>query len=105
MANENMEDWTSLFTVQMETVKAVVLAYSEGIGTAALPQLLAHAVKSGIIARHHVDVMGLTTEEIATRVEDAEALGLLTTLDGIRFAGDTTPPETLLERVALYVAG
>ena len=87
------------------SARAALAAAHEGVGTAALPQLLAHAVKSSITARHRVDVTGLTTEEIATRVEDAEALSLLTTLDGIRFAGDTTPPETLLQRVALYVKG
>jgi hypothetical protein len=85
--------------------RAALAAAREGLGTEPFAGLLAHAVKAGMTKRHRVDVMGLTTEEIGTRVDDPEAVGLLAALDRIRFAGDTTPPETLLERVALYVAG
>jgi hypothetical protein len=84
--------------VALETARA-------GIGTDAFPELLARALEAGIMARHHLDVRGLTTEEIGRRVDDAEAMRLLSTLDRVRFAGEPGAPETLLSAVSRYVEG
>ena len=69
---------------------------------ACLP-LLARAVRAGIHARHHVDALPLTTDEIAARVSDREALELLAALDRTRFAGDGRPDAALVERVRAYL--
>jgi hypothetical protein len=76
-----------------------------GIGTEGFPELLARALEAGIMARHHLDLRGLTTEEIARRVDDVEAIRLLSTLDRVRFAAEPGAPETLLSAVTRYVEG
>ncbi|MGH7291581.1 MAG: hypothetical protein ACREJT_10255, partial [Myxococcota bacterium] len=70
--------------------------------TSACLPLLARAVRAGIHARHHVDALPLTTDEIAARVSDREALELLTALDHARFAGGERP-DALFERVRAYL--
>jgi hypothetical protein len=72
-------------------------------GTAELPRLLAEAVRAGIGARHRLDVRGLTTAEIAERIDDPEGLDLLAALDRIRFDRGGRSAESLLSAVARYV--
>jgi hypothetical protein len=70
--------------------------------TSACLPLLARAVRAGIHTRHGIDALPLTTDEIAARVPDREALELLTALDRARFAGDGRA-DALLDRVRAYL--
>jgi hypothetical protein len=75
----------------------------DALGSDAFPALLADAVKAGIHVRHHFDARPLTTQEIASRVDDREALDLLGRLDQARFAGRADLPEALVSRVRGYL--
>jgi hypothetical protein len=62
-------------------------------------------VRAGIAVRHHLDVEGLTTEEIAECVSDPEAVEILERVDQIRFARAPTPADSLLPEVVRYLGG
>jgi hypothetical protein len=83
--------------------KAALAAARESLGTQEFPKLLGRAVRAGIATRHRIDVEGLTTEEIAARVDDPDAVEILETVDRIRFARAPTPPESLLPDVVHYL--
>jgi hypothetical protein len=85
--------------------KSALASARESLGTDEFPKYLARAVRAGIAVRHHLDVEGLTTEEITARVDDPEALEILETLDLIRFARVPTPPDSLLPDVVRYLGG
>jgi hypothetical protein len=84
--------------------KAALEAARAHLGSEEFPRLLADAVRAGIAVRHRIEVAGLTSEEIAARVDDPEALGLLARVDRIRFARDPTPADSLLASVARYLS-
>ena len=64
---------------------------------------LSDAVKAGVWARHGLDPRALTTDEIAARVDDPEAVALLETLDRARYAQREPDAEPLLARVRTYL--
>lgn len=66
---------------------------------------LARALKAGIHVRHRIDVTALCTEEIASRVDDEEALALLRALDQARFGVGAANAEHLLAAVTRYLEG
>ena len=73
------------------------------IGTPEFPPLLTDAIKVGVHAHHHFDAGPLTTEEIAERVRDPEAIELLRRLDRMRFSRGLENAETLLASVRRYL--
>ena len=75
----------------------------EARGSDGFPVLLRDALKAGIQTRHGFDPSSLTTEEIAARIDDSDALDLLRTLDRMRFTTPAASPESLLSRVSEYV--
>jgi hypothetical protein len=75
----------------------------DALGGDEFPALLADAVKAGIHVRYGFDARPLTTQEIASRVDDREALELLGTLDQARFARRENLPEALVSRVRSYL--
>ncbi len=75
----------------------------EARGSDGFPVLLRDALKAGIQTRHGFDPSSLTTEEIAARIDDSDALDLLRTLDRMRFTTSAASPESLLSRVSEYV--
>jgi hypothetical protein len=75
----------------------------DALGQNEFAALLADAVKAGVHVQHDFDARPLTTEEIAARVDDAEAVDLLRTLDRARFARRVEIPEALLARVRRYL--
>jgi hypothetical protein len=75
----------------------------DALGSDAFPALLADAVKAGIHVRYGFDARPLTTQEIASRVDDREALELLGRLDQARFAHSADLPEALVSRVRGYL--
>ncbi len=78
-------------------------AACQALGTERLTELLSDAVKAGIQVRHRFDAVPLTTDEIAERIDDREAIDLLRQLDARRFAGHGVPPESLLASVREYL--
>ncbi len=64
---------------------------------------LVSAVKAGVWARHGLDPRALTTDEIAARVDDPEAVALLEALDRARYAQRDPAAEPLLTRVRTYL--
>jgi hypothetical protein len=75
----------------------------DALGREEFPALLADAVKAGVHVHHDFDARPLTTEEIAVRIDDAEAVELLGTLDRARFARRAELPEALVSRVRRYL--
>jgi hypothetical protein len=75
----------------------------DALGQEEFAALLADAIKAGVHVHHDFDARPLTTEEIAARVDDAEALDLLRTLDGARFGRRAEVPEALVARVRRYL--
>ncbi|MEX2208460.1 MAG: BatD family protein [Myxococcota bacterium] len=65
--------------------------------------LLANAVRAAITVRHGFDALPLTSQEIAARNPDPEALALLLTLDRTRFAGTARADDALVARVRAYL--
>ena len=72
--------------------------------TDAFPELLRDALRAGIHVRHRLDPRPLTTDELAARVEDPDAIALLRALDELRFTGAPDRTRDLLARVRDYVA-
>lgn len=65
--------------------------------------LLANAVRASITVRHGFDALPLTSQEIAARNPDPEALALLLALDRARFAGSSSADDALVARVRAYL--
>jgi hypothetical protein len=74
------------------------------VGSERFAEQLALAIKAGIHARHQFDPRALTSDEIAARIDDPEAIGLLRSLERMRFAPGHHQPETLLAAVRRYLA-
>ncbi len=68
------------------------------------PARLREALLAGLWLRHGFDPQALTTEEIARRVDDSEAVELLAALDRVRFTRAAGDSHDLLARVGLYLA-
>jgi hypothetical protein len=83
--------------------KAALRAARAAVGSNAFPGLLGRAVRAGIAVRNQFDPEGLTTEEIARRVDDPEGVRILESLDRIRFAREGQTAESLLDAVARYL--
>jgi hypothetical protein len=75
----------------------------KAIGSESFPALLAQAIKARIHVRHHLDVLALSSEEIAQRIDDGEALELLRTLDQARFGKREADPQELLASARRYL--
>jgi hypothetical protein len=75
----------------------------DAIGNEQFAARLAEAVKAGVHVKHHCDALPLTTEEIASRVDDPEAIEILRELDRARFARSVPNPERLVSRVRIYL--
>jgi hypothetical protein len=73
-------------------------------GTGEFAALLARAVRAGVQARHHFDALSLTSEEIAARGAEREAVELLEALDRARFARRSADEEALFERARAYLS-
>jgi hypothetical protein len=76
---------------------------ARALGRPEFGALLADAVRAGVHARHGFDPSALTTEEIAERGADTEAVRLLGELDRARFSGRVAHPETLLAEVRRHL--
>lgn len=72
-------------------------------GTREFPALLARAVRVGIGVQHRLDAHAFTSDELAAKIDDREALELLTALDQMRFAGRPADENALLERTRQYL--
>jgi len=72
-------------------------------GTRDFAALLARAVRVGIGARHRLDAQALTAADLAGKLDDREALELLSALDQVRFAGRPADEDALLERARAYL--
>ena len=73
------------------------------VGTERFPELLAQAVKARIHVRHHLNPLALSSEEIAGRIDDREALELLRALDRARFGRRGMNPDELLASARRYL--
>ncbi len=73
------------------------------VGTDRFPGLLAQAVKARIHVRHHLDALALSSEEIAERIDDRQALELLRALDRTRFGRRDSNPHELLASARRYL--
>ncbi|HTO54495.1 MAG TPA: BatD family protein [Myxococcota bacterium] len=73
-------------------------------GSSEFHALLARAVRAGVGARHKFDAQPLTSNEIAARGAEREAVDLLEALDRARFARRSADDESLLERARAYLA-
>jgi hypothetical protein len=68
-----------------------------------LPVLIADAVRAAVYGRHGLDPEALTTAELATRIQDEEALSLLQRLDDARFGGAIADGRELLAAARAYL--
>jgi hypothetical protein len=66
------------------------------VGTSDFAELLGRAVKAGIHARYHFDPRPLTSDEIASRIDDPDGPALLRRLDRARFSPGSENVEALL---------
>ncbi len=83
--------------------KVVFERACQALGRPEFPALLADAVRAGVHVRHGFDPTSLTTEEIAARGADLDAVRLLEELDRARFSGRLARPETLLADVRRHL--
>ncbi len=72
-------------------------------GTERFPDLLAQAVKARIHVRHQLDARPLSSEEIAGRIDDEQAVALLRDLDRARFGRSQHDSQSLLDSARRYL--
>lgn len=72
-------------------------------GTERFPNLLAQAVKARIHVRHQLDARALSSEEIAGRIDDEQAVELLRDLDRVRFGRSERDTQALLDSTRRYL--
>ena len=72
-------------------------------GTERFPNLLAQAVKARIHVRHQLDARALSSEEIAGRIDDEQAVELLRALDRVRFGRSERDTQALLDSTRRYL--
>ncbi len=72
-------------------------------GNERFPNLLAQAVKARIHVRHRLDARALSSEEIAERIDDEQAVELLRDLDRARFGRSERDSQALLDSARRYL--
>ena len=72
-------------------------------GSERFPDLLTQAVKARIHVRHQLDARPLSSEEIAGRIDDEQAVELLRDLDRARFGRSQRDTQALLDSARRYL--